>query len=104
MPAHQLTDRLLIVPRQLRAGQVKKVVQEGEILTVTPSSGIQYTVVVPNILQKVYPDDMQAAASSGGVTLPTDVYAATKAPDTSWLGLLLTGSCRSRSSGASSSS
>ncbi len=75
----------------VKAGTVKKVVQEGEILTVTPSSGTPYTVVVPNILQKVYPDDMQAAASEGGVTLPADVFTANKTPDTSWLGLLLTG-------------
>ena len=75
----------------VRAGSVKQVVQEGEILTVTPTNGAVYTVVVPNILTKVYPDDMVAAATAGGQTLPANVYSATKTPDTSWLGLLLTG-------------
>jgi cell division protease FtsH len=73
------------------AGNVKQVVQEGEILTVTPTTGANYTVVVPNILTKVYPDDMVAAAKAGGATLAPDVYKAMQAPDTSWLGLLLTG-------------
>ena len=34
--------------------------------------------------------DMQAAAVEGGKTLSDDVFTATPAPDTSWLGLLLT--------------
>jgi cell division protease FtsH len=74
------------------AGHVKTVVQEGETLTVTPNDGPVYTVIVPtSVLTKVYPDDMQAAAKSGGQTLPSGVYRATPTPDTSWLGLLLTG-------------
>ena len=74
------------------SGKVAKVVQEGEILTVTPMPNApNYTVVVPNILTKVYPDDMIAAAKSRGITLAPDIYSAMQAPDTSWLGLLLTG-------------
>jgi len=74
------------------AGQVTKVIQEGDVLTVTPKDGsAAYTVVVPSVLTIVYPDDMQAAAAKGGVTLSPQVYSATKAPDTSWLGLVLTG-------------
>ncbi len=74
------------------AGKVKTVVQEGDTLTVTPTAGAAtYTVVVPNILTKVYPDDMLAAAQKGSNPLPPDVYKAIQAPDTSWLGLLLTG-------------
>ena len=34
---------------------------------------------------------MQAAAKAGGQTLAADIYKAEPAPDTSWLGLLLTG-------------
>ncbi len=75
----------------VKEGNVKKVVQEGDTLTVTPGSGPAYTVVVPSILTEVYPKDMLAAAQAGGQKLDADVYSATKAPDTSWLGLLLTG-------------
>ena len=50
-----------------------------------------YTVTVPSVLTIVYPNDMQAAAKAGNVTLAADIYKAEPAPDTSWLGLLLTG-------------
>ncbi len=77
----------------VKSGEVKKVVQEGDTLTVTPTdtTATTYTVVVPSILTKVYPDDMLAAATAGGRTLESVEYSAVKAPDTSWLGLLLTG-------------
>jgi cell division protease FtsH len=75
-------------------GNVTRVVQQGETLTVTtkdkPTAPYAVTVPAP-IVTKVYPDDMVAAAKSGGVTLPNDVYKADPTPDTSWLGLLLTG-------------
>ena len=76
----------------VQKGNVKSVVQQGETLTVTLTAGTApYTVTVPNILTKVYPDDMVAAAKAGGVELKSDVFKADPAPDTSWLGLLLTG-------------
>ena len=76
----------------VQAGQVKQVVQQGDTLTVTlKEKPAPYTVTVPSILTKVFPDDMLAAAKVGGVTLASDVYKADPAPDTSWLGLLLTG-------------
>ncbi len=74
----------------VRNGKVNKVVQQGETLTVTIAGQAPYTVTVPNILTQVYPD-MQAEARAGGQSLTPDVYAAQPAPDTSWLGLLLTG-------------
>jgi cell division protease FtsH len=76
-------------------GEVESVVQQGDTLTVKPKAGTgtsaSYTVTVPSILTKVYPDDMQAAAKAGGQVLSSTIYKAQPAPDTSWLGLLLTG-------------
>ena len=73
------------------AGNVTNVVQQGDTLTVkskgTPPT---YTVTVPNVLTQVFPD-MVAAAKTTSKDLPPDVYKAEPAPDTSWLGLLLTG-------------
>ncbi len=48
-----------------------------------------YTVTVPPILTNVL-QDMQTAAKAGGITLPSDVFTAKDAPDTSWIGLLVT--------------
>jgi cell division protease FtsH len=74
----------------IQAGQVQTVTQEQSTLTVTPKGGGQtYTVTVPPILTNVL-QDMQAAAKTGGVTLAADVFAAKDAPDTSWIGLLVT--------------
>ncbi|HYH93951.1 MAG TPA: ATP-dependent zinc metalloprotease FtsH [Candidatus Saccharimonadales bacterium] len=71
-------------------GQVTKVTQQGTTLTVdVEGTTPDYTVVVPGILTDVY-SDMQEAAAAGGQTLTADVFEATPAPDTSWLGLLLT--------------
>jgi cell division protease FtsH len=71
-------------------GQVLTVVQEQSTLTVTPKDGTApYTVTVPPILTNVLAD-MQTAAKSGGVTLPANVFTAKDAPDTSWIGLLVT--------------
>ncbi len=72
-------------------GQVQEVIHQGDTLTVTPTGGGKpYTVNVPNLLTQVY-QDMQAAAKDTGKTLPADVYKVKPAPDTSWIGLLLTG-------------
>ncbi len=71
--------------------KVKEVVQQGETLTVTVNSvPSTYTVVVPSVLTQVYPD-MLAAAKVGGVQLDSAVFKADPTPDTSWLGLVLTG-------------
>ena len=77
---------------RVAAGEVEKVVQDGETLTVTPKGGgTVYTVVVQNpITGNVY-DDMLAAAAKGGQELPSDVYSRKQTADTSWVGLLLTG-------------
>ncbi len=44
---------------------------------------------MPGILTDVF-GDMQLSAKSAGKELPADIFSATPAPDTSWLGLLLT--------------
>ncbi|MCI0345884.1 MAG: ATP-dependent metallopeptidase FtsH/Yme1/Tma family protein, partial [Chloroflexi bacterium] len=71
-------------------GQVKEVVQEQQVLTVTPTTGENYTVVVPTVLTNVL-EDMRQAAVDGGQTWNRGIFAAEQAPDTSWVGLLLTG-------------
>ncbi len=76
---------------RVRAGQVAKVVQDGETLTVTPKSGSVYTVVVQNPITGNVLDDMLAAAEAGGQELPADIYSRKQTADTSWVGLLLTG-------------
>ena len=73
------------------AGQVKEVTQQGTTLTVKKAGSTTetYTVTVPTILTDVY-GDMREAATATGKTLDPDIFKATPAPDTSWLGLLLT--------------
>ena len=74
----------------VQANEVQNVTQEQSDLTVTPKGGgPTYTVTVPPILTNVL-QDMQAAAKAGGVSLPSDVFTAKDAPDTSWIGLLVT--------------
>ena len=73
----------------VETGQVTEVTQQGETLTVKAKSG-SYTVTVPSVLINVL-DDMNKAAARGNQTLGADIYKAEPAPDTSWLGLLLTG-------------
>jgi cell division protease FtsH len=74
---------------QVQAGTVKNVTQQDQTLTVETSTGV-FTVVIPSLLTDVYAD-MQKAAAEGGRTLPEKIYTAKEAPDTSWLGLILTG-------------
>ncbi len=69
-------------------GEVTEVTQQGTALTVKEGA-TSYTVVVPTVLTQVYPD-MVAAASRGGQDLSRIAFKAEAAPDTSWLGLLLT--------------
>ncbi len=71
------------------AGDVATVVQQGTTLTVKPVTGPEYTVNVPTVLTDVYANIL-VAAQQGGVD-PADIkFGAEPAPDTSWLGLLLT--------------
>jgi len=71
-------------------GNVVSVTQQGQILTVKSKDGTSYTVNVPSILTQVYPQDMVAAATKGGQDPSKLVFDSQPAPDTSWLGLLLT--------------
>ena len=78
---------------KVQQGQVGKIIQQDSTLTVTPKgSGTPYTVIAPGLagLHDVYAD-IKAAADRGNVTLTGDIYTVKQAPDTSWLGLLLTG-------------
>jgi cell division protease FtsH len=75
----------------VQEGKVDGVVQQGETLTVkVQGSAAQYMVVVPSVLINVL-EDMQDAATRGNQTLSDSVFTAEPQPDTSWLGLLLTG-------------
>ena len=74
---------------EVAAGEISEVTQQGTTLTVKKSATESYTVNVPTILTDVY-GDMREAAQASGLTLSPDIYKATPAPDTSWLGLLLT--------------
>jgi cell division protease FtsH len=75
-------------------GEVKKVVQQGDTLSIFRVDGSNteqpdYTVTIANPLTQVH-EDIRAAAESGeGVDPP--IYDPKPAPDTSWIGLLLTG-------------
>jgi cell division protease FtsH len=77
---------------QVQAGQVDKVIQEGERLSVfekdKDATKPTYTVTIPNLLTQVS-QDMAAAAQAGGVAQP--IYDPKPAPDNSWIGLVLTG-------------
>ena len=76
----------------VQQNKVASVLQQGDTLTVKlQGQAPAYTVTVPSVLTIVYPNDMQAAAKAGGHELAPDIYKAEPAPDTSWLGLLLTG-------------
>src|SRR5687768_10637437 len=73
------------------AGEVAEVTQQGTTLTVkkTGPTATTYTVTVPTILTDVW-GDMQEAADATNKPLDPDIFKATPAPDTSWLGLMLT--------------
>jgi cell division protease FtsH len=75
---------------RVQAGQVEKVIQKDATLTVDPRGNApQYTVVVPTVLTDVL-GDMKEAARAGGTELDTRIFGAEQAPDTGWVGLLLT--------------
>jgi cell division protease FtsH len=78
---------------QVEKGEVKRVVQQGETLSVFLNDNASteepsYTVSVPNVLTQVS-QDLAAAAKLGNVAAP--IYDPKPAPDTSWIGLVLTG-------------
>jgi cell division protease FtsH len=79
---------------EVQAGSIAKVVQQGETLSVfTKAQGAgatdpAYTVTVPNVLTQVN-QDIAAAAAKAGIPQPT--FDPKLAPDTSWIGLVLTG-------------
>ena len=76
----------------VKAGQVTKASQDGEVVTVTLKDNSTYTVVVPNAIMTDVAADMTAAASAGGQPFPgPDMFYRKPTPDTSWIGLLLTG-------------
>jgi cell division protease FtsH len=75
--------------QNVSAGEVASVTQQGTTLTVKPTSGPEYTVNVPTVLTDVYANIL-VAAEKGGVDPGKVAFAAEPAPDTSWLGLLLT--------------
>ncbi len=73
-------------------GKVEKVVQQGETLTVDLRGGTanqpEYTVTVPNILTQVSQDIAQTAQTAN---VDPPIFDPKPAPDSSWIGLLLTG-------------
>ncbi len=75
----------------VKNGQVEKVTQKQDTLTVDPvGDGALYTVIVPTVLTDVLADIRQAAAD-GGQQFDSKIFSAEQAPDTSWIGLVLTG-------------
>jgi cell division protease FtsH len=74
----------------VKAGNVASVLQEGSKLTVTNKGGgtTPYTVIVPGLLADAYPE-VHAAAKEGSQADP--LFTAKLPPDTSWLGIIVTG-------------
>jgi cell division protease FtsH len=74
-------------------GNVAKVIQQGDTLSVTSKGAadntVSYTVTVPNVLTQVK-QDIDTAVTTGHQTA-TPIFFPKPAPDTSWIGLLLTG-------------
>jgi cell division protease FtsH len=78
---------------KVQAGEVKKVVQQDTVLTVTDTSDKVFTVVAPGVpgVNANYLDDIQEAAAAGGQTFDQANYSVMRAADNSWIGLVLTG-------------
>jgi cell division protease FtsH len=72
--------------KDVNQGKVSEVKQTDQTLTVTTTDNKTYTVVVPTVLTNVYGDVKDAAANH-----EPPAFKAEKAPDTSWVGLLITG-------------
>jgi len=72
----------------VQKGEIQSVKQTEQVLTVTKQGNATYSVVVPTVLTDVY-TQIQEAAQAGGK--PPPKFTAAEAPDTSWVGLLITG-------------
>jgi cell division protease FtsH len=77
----------------VEAGNVKRVIQQGDTLTVflvpnTTDDQPDYTVTVPSVITDVAVAIREAAAKSG---VPEPIFDPKRAPDNSWIGLVLTG-------------
>jgi cell division protease FtsH len=76
---------------KVQAGEVEKVEQQGDTLSIKlKGEQTPYTSNVPTILTNVL-QDMRTAAEAGKQPFSPAIYASKPAPDTSWVGLLLTG-------------
>jgi cell division protease FtsH len=76
---------------KVQTGEVQKVEQQGDTLTITLKGSPQpVTSNVPTILTNVL-QDIRTAAESGKQQFDPSIYSSKPAPDTSWVGLLLTG-------------
>jgi len=74
----------------VQGGKVASVTQDGEVLHVDiANSNADYTTVVPSVLTDVNAQ-MADAAAKGNVN-PPPPYSKNVTPDTSWIGLILTG-------------
>jgi len=69
---------------QVAAGDVSKVVQRADTLTVTKKDGGTYTVTIPSVLTQVVAD-MRQASTDAGKTFDPKIYGAEPAPDNGWL-------------------
>jgi len=87
----QSADGYLKFLSDVKAGQVKTAVQDGESVTVTLQDNTTYSVIVPNSIMTNVANDMITAAAAGNVTLKPDAFIKKPTADTSWIGLLLTG-------------
>ena len=83
------SDRLFGVPRGRQRGRGHQGDPAGHDADRRANDDKTYTVIVPTVLTDVYAD-MHGGRREGNQTLGADVFGATPAPDTSWLGLLLT--------------
>ena len=69
---------------QVADGQVTKVTQRADTLTVVKTDGSTYTVTVPSVLTQVV-TDMRQATTDAGKTFDPSIYCAEAAPDNGWL-------------------
>jgi cell division protease FtsH len=74
----------------VKTGNVSSILQEGSKLTVTNKGGATtpYSVIVPGLLADAYPE-VALAAKDGNQPVPP--FTAKLPPDTSWLGIIVTG-------------
>jgi cell division protease FtsH len=72
----------------VKGGTIDTIVQEGSKLTVDLKGGGQYTVIVPGLLADAFPQ-VATAAKDGNQAVPN--FRAKLPPDTSWLGIIVTG-------------